>query len=217
MMNKLVVENTQGSEELLKNIPLDVAPGEIILGSLVAIDAEGNPQVSFPQIANRHPLVAVSTVAVSHQHIGRQVALLFANGDVQKPVIIGLIHSPLFDLLENFSMLQNVEVSMSGVPNSDVLDSDMVNSDVFNSENDLTDTDPFDGHKLITPESSAQIETIRVDGKRVVIEGQEEIVLTCGESSITLTKAGKILIRGNYLVSRSNGVNRILGGSVQVN
>lgn len=202
MMNKLVVENAQGSEELLQTISLDLAPGEIILGSLVAIDAGGNPQVSFPQIANTHSLVAVSTVAVSHQHIGRQVALLFANGDVQKPIIIGLIHSPLFDLLENFSMLQNVEVSTGGVPDS---------------ENDLTDADPFDGNKVIAPKSSAPLETIHVDGKRVVIEGQEEIVLSCGESSITLTKAGKILIRGKYLVSRSSGVNRILGGSVQVN
>ncbi len=58
---------------------------------------------------------------------------------------------------------------------------------------------------------------LNVDGKRVVIEGKEEVVLKCGNSSITLTKQGKILIRGKYLVSRSSGVNRILGGSVQVN
>jgi hypothetical protein len=202
MMNKSIVENPQGSEELLKTIALDLAPGEIILGSLIAIDSGGNPQVSFPQIANTHSLVAVSTVAVSHQHIGRQVALLFANGDLQKPVIIGLIHSPLFDLLENFSMLQNVEVS---------------NSEVSASESHLADIDPFDGSKVAAFKSSAPLESVQVDGKRVVIEGQEEIVLSCGESSITLTKAGKILIRGKYLVSRSSGVNRILGGSVQVN
>lgn len=56
-----------------------------------------------------------------------------------------------------------------------------------------------------------------VDGKRVLIEGKEEIVLKCGDSSITLTKSGKILIRGKYLLNRSSGVNRIMGGSVQVN
>ncbi|MES2673551.1 MAG: DUF6484 domain-containing protein [Pseudomonadota bacterium] len=212
MMNKLAVENTQGSEALLETISLGLAPGEIILGSLIAIDAAGNPQVSFPQIANTHSLIAVSTIAVSHQHVGRQVALLFANGDPQKPIIIGLIHSPLFDLLENFSMLQNVEVSTSEVPDNDVL-----NSDLPDSENDLPDIDPFDGNKVIASKSVAPLETIHIDGKRVVIEGQEEVVLSCGESSITLTKAGKILIRGKYLVSRSSGVNRILGGSVQVN
>ncbi len=58
---------------------------------------------------------------------------------------------------------------------------------------------------------------LNVDGKKVVIEGKEEVVLKCGSSSITLTKSGKILLRGKYLVSRSSGVNRILGGSVQVN
>jgi Domain of unknown function (DUF6484) len=56
-----------------------------------------------------------------------------------------------------------------------------------------------------------------VDGERVVITAQEEIVLRCGKSSITLTRAGKVLIRGAYLLSRSSGVNRVKGGSVQIN
>ncbi len=56
-----------------------------------------------------------------------------------------------------------------------------------------------------------------VDGEQVVIEGKKEIVLKCGKASITLTRAGKVLIRGAYVLSRSSGVNRIKGGSVQVN
>jgi hypothetical protein len=56
-----------------------------------------------------------------------------------------------------------------------------------------------------------------VDGKRIVYEAKEEIVLRCGKASITLTRAGKVLIRGVYLLSRSSGVNRIHGGSVQIN
>ena len=35
--------------------------------------------------------------------------------------------------------------------------------------------------------------------------------------SITLTGAGKVLIRGAYVLSRSSGVNKIKGGSVQLN
>ena len=58
---------------------------------------------------------------------------------------------------------------------------------------------------------------IYVDGKRVTFDAKEEIVLRCGKASITLTKAGKVLIRGAYLLSRSSGVNRIKGGSVQLN
>ena len=58
---------------------------------------------------------------------------------------------------------------------------------------------------------------VMVDGKRVTFDAKEEIVLRCGKASITLTKAGKVLIRGAYLLNRSSGVNRIRGGSVQIN
>jgi hypothetical protein len=56
-----------------------------------------------------------------------------------------------------------------------------------------------------------------LDGERLVLTGENEIVLRCGQASITLTRAGKVLIRGAYLLSRSSGVNRIKGGSVQIN
>ena len=55
------------------------------------------------------------------------------------------------------------------------------------------------------------------DGGRIEISAEHEIVLMCGKASITLTRAGKVLIRGAYLLSRSSGVNRIRGGSVQIN
>ncbi len=58
---------------------------------------------------------------------------------------------------------------------------------------------------------------ISLDGERLVFTAKEEIVLRCGKASITLTRAGKVLIRGAYLLSRSSGVNRIKGGSVQIN
>lgn len=60
-------------------------------------------------------------------------------------------------------------------------------------------------------------EDVLLDGRRVIFDAQEEIVLRCGKSSITLTKAGKVILRGAYLLSRSSGVNRIKGGSVQIN
>ncbi|MBW2737513.1 MAG: hypothetical protein JRE64_01420 [Deltaproteobacteria bacterium] len=58
---------------------------------------------------------------------------------------------------------------------------------------------------------------ITTDGKRVTFDAKEEIVLRCGKASIILTRAGKIIIRGAYLLNRSSGVNRIKGGSVQIN
>ena len=58
---------------------------------------------------------------------------------------------------------------------------------------------------------------VLIDGKRVTFDAREQIELRCGKASITLTRAGKVLIRGAYLLSRSSGVNRIKGGSVQLN
>lgn len=67
--------------------------------------------------------------------------------------------------------------------------------------------------------NAAGVESIRVssDGKQLCVEGRERIVLRCGKASITLTRAGKVLIRGTYLSSRSSGVCRMNGGSVQIN
>lgn len=55
------------------------------------------------------------------------------------------------------------------------------------------------------------------DEARVTLRARDEITLQCGESSITLTRAGKILIRGTYLSSRASGLNRIKGAVVEIN
>jgi hypothetical protein len=53
--------------------------------------------------------------------------------------------------------------------------------------------------------------------RRVELVAEEELALRCGKASLTLTRAGKVLIRGTYVSSRSSGVNKIKGGSVQLN
>jgi Domain of unknown function (DUF6484) len=58
---------------------------------------------------------------------------------------------------------------------------------------------------------------VDADGERMIVSAKEELVLRCGKASITLTKAGKVIIDGSYVVSRSSGTNRIKGGSVQLN
>ena len=58
---------------------------------------------------------------------------------------------------------------------------------------------------------------VDADGERMIVSAKEQVVLRCGKASITLTKAGKVLIQGSYVLSRSSGVNRIKGGSVQLN
>lgn len=66
------------------------------------------------------------------------------------------------------------------------------------------------------PDRPAQVE-VHADGERLIVGATEQLVLRCGTASITLTSEGKVLIRGNFISSRSTGVNRIKGGSVQLN
>jgi len=58
---------------------------------------------------------------------------------------------------------------------------------------------------------------LSADGQKLLLTAGREIELRCGKSSITLTSAGKVLIRGEYLLSRSAGVNRIKGAAVEIN
>ena len=58
---------------------------------------------------------------------------------------------------------------------------------------------------------------VEADGARLLVGAKDQLVLRCGKASITLTRAGKVLIEGSYLLSRSTGVNRVKGGSVQLN
>ena len=58
---------------------------------------------------------------------------------------------------------------------------------------------------------------IQLADERLELSARREVVIRCGKASITLTPAGKVLIRGTYISSRSSGANRIKGGSVQLN
>lgn len=70
---------------------------------------------------------------------------------------------------------------------------------------------------LLNPAPPCKPVEALVDGKRVVLEGQDEVVLRCGDASITLRRNGRVVIRGTYVETRAQGVNRIRGGSVQIN
>jgi len=72
-------------------------------------------------------------------------------------------------------------------------------------------------HSLAQEPSNKQDVNVRLDGEKLTLSADREIVLKCGKSSITLTRAGKIIVKGAYLSNHSTGVNRIKGGSVQIN
>jgi hypothetical protein len=196
-MSASLFEESEGIELQTAVITPMVTPGEVLLGVLSAINDNGSPVVSFPQYAHFEAITYLATVPVTPQNIGRQVALVFTQGADPHPIVLGFLYSPLHQLLNAV-----LEQSDAANPADSHLD-----QTVFESA--LTSVN--------SPDASLAADTVHVDGKRVVLEGQDEVVLRCGEASITLTRNGKIAIRGKYLLSRSSGVNRILGGSVQVN
>ena len=157
------------------------AQGEVVIGIVSGIDIDGQPLVDFPGNGAGSPVAAMSTVGIEPAHVGRQVALSFVAGKPQSPVILGVIYSPLHELISK----------TPGAP-------------------EPADCEQSEG-------SSRLDDAVVSDGRRILLSASEEVVLSCGESSITLTRSGKIMIRGNYVVSRSTGVNRILGGAVQIN
>ncbi|HEX5271690.1 MAG TPA: DUF6484 domain-containing protein [Gemmataceae bacterium] len=144
----------------------------VVIGVLEGFGGHGAPLVDFPGNRAGRALPALATVALRATDVGREVALLFAEGDPQRPVLLGLLQHP------------------AGGAGRD---------------------DSAKGGSSRLPLE------VQVDHERTVLRAEKEIVLRCGKASITLTAAGKIIIRGAYLLSRSSGVNRIKGGSVQIN
>lgn len=189
-MERASILESISSEEPAEGL-VSLRPGEVIIGRLDALDEAGNATVSLPELPYFQQRIALSTVPLSGQHIGRKLALMFTQGDDPKPIIIGVIHSPLQQVLESV----------------------LANTPCDNSADELVFAEP-----IATSESTRSVEgAVYIDGKQLILEAQEEIVFRCGEASISLNKNGKIAIRGKYLLSRATGVNRILGGSVQVN
>jgi len=133
----------------------------VLIGRFVDLAESGEPLVDFPGNASTKPLAARSVLPLGKTTLGREVALMFEEGDPNRPVVMGVVE------------------------------------DV--------------GAKRPQP-----VELV-LDKKKFVFTAEQEIVLRCGKASITLTRAGKVLIRGAYILNRSSGVNRIKGASVQIN
>ncbi len=132
----------------------------VVIGLFVGCDQAGEPCVDYHGRLMAGPLTARSTTPLRESDRGREVALMFEDGDPSRPIIVGLMEA----------------------------------SDI-------------DSHPI----------AVTRDDERLVFRADREIVLQCGKASITLTRAGKVVIRGTYLLSRSSGVNLVKGGIVHLN
>jgi hypothetical protein len=134
----------------------------VVIGSLEAFDDAGVPLVRCLQHRDGS-CPARTTVNLSSGDVGKEIALVFAEGDPRRPIIMGILQEP----------------QKPGLP-------------MWESR-------------------------ISVDGETVTITAENQITLRCGKASISLSRDGMIHIRGTYLVSRSSGINRIQGGSIELN
>lgn len=188
------------SNSNIESTPLLMPPGELLLATFVGFDEKGSALVNYSASEStiKKNYIAQSTIALNTQHIGRQVAVMFISGELSKPIVIGLMRSSLNDMLDTY--------------NSDNNHSDTAS--FKNSHSASNNSNTFEEPSIKENQSDQEI---FVNGKKLNISAQQQLTLQCGESSITLTESGKVLIKGKYLSSRSTGVNRITGGSVQVN
>jgi hypothetical protein len=58
---------------------------------------------------------------------------------------------------------------------------------------------------------------VELDGRRVQLQAEEEVVLRCGQASITLRADGQVVIKGTRLTSRASETNKVRGATVLIN
>lgn len=62
-----------------------------------------------------------------------------------------------------------------------------------------------------------RVDTVRVNGKRIHIRADDEIVLECGDGRIRIDKRGKVTVLGREVTSRARHTHKIKGASVAIN
>jgi hypothetical protein len=144
----------------------------IVVAQLVGHADGGEPVVDFAANPSPTPLPARSIAALGPELVGRDVAVMFEQGNARRPIIMGVM----------------ADVSAHRVT-IDVPDERRQSDDELREEDD----------------------------EQIVLTLDKRLVVRCGKASLILTPAGKIIVRGEYVLTRAKGVNRIQGGSVQIN
>ena len=69
---------------------------------------------------------------------------------------------------------------------------------------------PLTGEVILEDAPTTMLDELSFDAR-------QKITLRCGKSSITLHANGKIVLKGEYILSDAEGVNRIAGGHIELN
>lgn len=135
----------------------------VLVGQIQEILPDARVRVALPAL-DIAEVCATPVCPLAQLAEGVQCALMFAQGDMSRPLVIGpMAHT----------------VTQNGEP--------------------------------LAPREAA------LDDERIVLVAEQEIELRCGEAAITLTRDGRILLRGQYITDHASATRRIRGGAEQIN
>jgi hypothetical protein len=134
--------------------------------------------------------------------------------------IDGIVLLPLIGLHDDYGMLDAAQVGLAPALLAPVVGTSITASDVGR-----TAAVSFIGGDVRSPlilgllaeRATPVAEATDTVPERVVITAAQEIVLRCGDASLTLTHSGRVLLRGEHISSQSAGVHAIRGATVQIN
>ncbi|MDO9235239.1 MAG: DUF6484 domain-containing protein [Aquabacterium sp.] len=154
-------------DALTPPVPLPQSPVHgVVVGKLLALTDNGQTAlVSFVGQPGHAALRARSVVDLHAPHMGQDVVLMFDQGDVSRPIVMGVVRG------------------QTGWPLQD---------------------------------QPATVE-VDADGERMIVSAKEQLVLRCGKASLTLRSDGRIELKGDSVLTQAAGVNRVRGGSIQLN
>lgn len=189
------------AEQLIDRVRL--VDAGVLVGVFCGFDAQGSFLVRLAK--DLAPVPALSVIGLRVEDEGDEVIVSLQRGDPSRPVILGRALRGAQDLEPAWHETRQArsEPAEPGSP-----------ADAIEHAGDAAaDMSGPSGPAGL----SSRGQTLVVDGQRVLLQGAKQVELRCGEASIVLTAAGKILIRGSYVLSRSSGANRIKGAFVDIN
>jgi len=62
-----------------------------------------------------------------------------------------------------------------------------------------------------------EVRDVLIDGEKLFLDAKKEIEIRCGKSALILKADGKVIIKGEQIVSRARKVNKIKGAAVKIN
>ena len=166
-----------------------------MVGTIVSTGETDGIRVQLLSAAE--PVEAESTVRITPDDAGRRALLVFPSGSAEHPVIVGL--------------LQPEAGGGAGAAGDEA-----ARRKTEHRESGRLASEAEGGTVTLALPEDALCE-IHLDGEALHLTARREIRLTCGKSSLQLRADGRVVIKGETVLSRARGANKVRGGAVLIN